>query len=859
MTFDPQNREAILKTRILFLALSFFILAAGANAKLKLPAVIGDHMVLQQQMPLSIWGWDDAGQTVTVSIKGKKGTATADSDGKWKVSLPALLAGGPYTMVVTGSDTVTVQDILVGEVWLGSGQSNMELAMRVTHDSAVEIPAAKYPKIHFFTVDRSSAGTPKDDLNGSWKVCSPETIGDFSAVAYHYGKNLHKALKVPVGLIASDWGGTPIEVWIPHPALEKNPHFAKILDQWDHDETQLKTWTKGYDFEFLVSDIKLLPKNGGKAVPVFIEKGQKGFGGTWNISVKPGSTINFAVAGKGFSGSPAGSMTGLMQGGSWGGMTANFDSGNQAVDLSPYETIEFYAKGHGKMSMTMGQPSITDYDFYNSGPFDLTPEWKRMSYSISSLKQGGWGAHKTFTQDQIQTISFNIQPPYWPEVPSLAYNAMIAPLTPYKIRGAVWYQGESNAGRASQYHELLSTMITSWREVWGEKNFPFLIIQLPNYMQVQNNPSDSDWAKLREAQLQTLDVPNTGLVTTIDIGEAGDIHPKNKTEVGRRAALAGLKTAYGRKIVGSGPLFVTATASKGKMAVTFKEVGLGLKVSGGDPALKIKEARISDPVKGFALAGSDGVFHWADAKIITKKTVIVSSTEVAKPVAVRYAWADNPVCNLVNSAGLPASPFRFSTEPVKEVVAAPTAKGKALPATAGKLLLDDFESGKPMNLIGGPWQVQADNNGLGTTMKNQTQFMVKDGANGSKGSARIYGHYGKLQAPWPYCSIFTSLPMEDPMDISDYKSIEFMAKGDGKLYDVLIFPTQVTDYAHFRHSFTAPKAWTKVHLDLSTFYQPDWGNKVALDFHSVKEILFSPSGMNDEDYDLSIDDVTLVK
>ena len=835
-----------MKTRILFLILSLFALASAANAKLQLPAIIGDHMVLQQKTPVAIWGWSDPGQVVNVSLAGKTASATADTDGKWKAVFPLLKTGGPYDMVVTGAESVTVKDILVGEVWIGSGQSNMELAMRVTRDAATEIAAANYPELRLFTLDRSASHTPKEDVVGSWKVCTPDSARDFSAVAYHFGKEIHKALKVPVGIIASTWGGAPGEDFIPRPALDNNPAFTSLLDRMDHDEAQIKTWTKGYDFEFVISDLHFVTKDGGKSIPINLPKGQKGFGGEWAPSAKPGSAVTFTVGGKSFSGSgAAASFTGLMEGGSWGSILTNLDS--KTTDLTPYEAIEFYVKGHGKFSMNVGQASITDYDYYNSGPFDLTPEWKLMRFPIASLKQGGWGTPKPFTPDQVQSLSFSVQPPYWPEVPALIYNGMIAPLTPYKMRGVLWYQGESNVGRANQYHEVLSTLIKSWREAWDEKDFPFLIIQLPNYMQTLPDPSESGWAELREAQLKTLDVPHTGLVTTIDLGEAGDIHPKNKTDVGKRACLAALAVAYHKPVVGSGPLFASASVKGDKMVVKFTQVGRGLITKDGGP------------VTGFALAGSDHKFHWAQAVIGKGGVVVVSCDQVPEPVEVRYAWADNPVCNLYNKAGLPASPFRYSTKPMKETPVQPVAKGKTLFDTKGKFLVDDFESGKTQSLLGGPWQVQMDNGGLGTLIKNKDEFIVKGGANGSKGSARIFGHFGKLVAPWPYASLYTTQAQEEPMDLSDYKAIEFWARGDGKNYEVQLFLTQVTDYAHYRLSFQAPKAWTKVRLELSTFHQPDWGSKVPQDFQSVKEIIFAPQGMNDEDFDLSIDDVTLVK
>jgi sialate O-acetylesterase len=301
-------------------------------------------------------------------------------------------------------------------------------------------------------------------------------------------------------------------------------------------------------------------------------------------------------------------------------------------------------KGKGTFEMLLGQPSITDSDNYGSEFFDTGSEWKLVHVPIDKLKQGGWGVLKPFTPDQIQSLVFLVKVPYAPEVPSVNYNGMIAPLTPYRIRGVIWYQGETNTSNPSEYHEVLSTLIKGWRQSWGEGDFPFLIVQLPNYLPVQSEPSESAWAELREGQLQTLALPKTGLTTTIDLGEVDNIHPRNKTDVGKRLALCALGAAYDKRSVYMGPLFDSLTQKKGKVILQFKQVGKGLKAKG-----KV--------LKGFALAGEDHKFHWAKAKIVGK-TVEVWSDEVKQPVEVRYAWADNPVCNLYNQEGLPASPFR---------------------------------------------------------------------------------------------------------------------------------------------------------------------------------------------------------
>jgi hypothetical protein len=370
-------------------------------------------------------------------------------------------------------------------------------------------------------------------------------------------------------------------------------------------------------------------------------------GGYWSNNQNPGSTGSYAAEGEARSGSgPAGHYQGTMSAGGWGGCATNLTAGNKPVDLSAYEAVEFYVKGKGQFAAVWGQPSIADYDYYTSDTFKPTSEWKLVRVPFKGLKQGGWGKPKPFTQNQVLSLSFGVRVASWPEVPEVCYNAMIVPLTPYKIRGALWYQGESNAGRPSQYHALLSALIRGWREAWKEGDFPFLIVQLPNFMAVKPEPQESGWAELREAQAQTAqDVPATGFVTTIDLGEANNIHPKNKTDVGKRLSLLALATVYKKDAVYSGPVFDSLEEKDGKVTLSFKHVGGGLMAKGGKG------------LKGFAMAGDDHKFYWAKAEI-KGDTVEVKCDKVRHPMEVRYAWADNPVCNLYNKDGFPATPFR---------------------------------------------------------------------------------------------------------------------------------------------------------------------------------------------------------
>jgi sialate O-acetylesterase len=482
---------------------SLFLLASAAHGAVRLPSLISDHMVLQQGMPVRIWGTATPGESVAVSFQGQDLKTAARADGKWEAWLKPLSAAGPLEMTV---NDVTIHDVLVGEVWVGSGQSNMEfvLATAVNHDE--EIAQARYPLIHLFHVKKVVADKPEDDVTGVWEVCDPKSVPRFSAVEYFFGRHLHQALHVPMGLIEADWGGTPAQSWTSHPSLEADPALKFILDDWDRIVANYPNAKQQYDQRLAA----------------------------WN----------------------------------------------QAVEK---------AKTDGSKPPNRPNPP---------------------------------------------------QGPGHPNTPAGLYNAMIAPLTPYAIRGVIWYQGEANASEAHafRYRRLFADMIEDWRDRWGEGDFPFLFVQLANF---KANPW---WPVLRESQTETLRLRNTGMALAIDIGESNDIHPKNKQDVGQRLALAAMHVAYGGTAEYSGPMFRQAVPEGDAMRVYLTHAD-GLQAKGGGA------------VAGFSVASADGKFVPADVKI-DGSTVVVSSGQVQAPTAVRYAWADDPVCNLVNSAGLPAVPFR---------------------------------------------------------------------------------------------------------------------------------------------------------------------------------------------------------
>ena len=509
-------RESIV---LLILSLALLLATAGAtSADIKLPAVISDNMVLQQGQKIAIWGWAEPGEEVMVSVSWltMQWGVRADEDGKWMFKMNPPKVGGPYEMTLRGKNTITIKNILVGEVWVCSGQSNMQFAVRQATNPEQEIAAAKYPNIRLFAVERKVAEVPQNDCVGSWQPCSPDTIAGFSAVAYYFGRELHKELNMPIGLIHTSWGGTPAEAWTSKDALELEPVCAPILERYA--DAVAKYPQAKREYERKVNE--------------------------WNAAV---------------------------------------------------------AKAKAEGSKPPRRPRA---------PFG----------------------------------------PGNPHSPAGLYNAMIAPLIPYGIRGAIWYQGESNASRAYQYRRLFPAMIKCWRQDWAQGDFPFLFVQLANFMAVNPEPAESAWAELREAQSMTLALPNTGMAVIIDIGQANDIHPKNKQDVGKRLALWALAKTYAKTLVYSGPLYKSMKVEADKIILNFDHIGGGLVAQGGGP------------LKGFAIAGADHKFVWADAKI-DGDTVVVSSDGVAEPVAVRYAWADNPVCNLYNKEELPASPFRTDRWP----------------------------------------------------------------------------------------------------------------------------------------------------------------------------------------------------
>lgn len=632
------------------IVLVLLVLLTGytTSAAVRLPKIISSNMVLQRNIKTPIWGWANKGEKVKISFVGKNYSTVANPSGKWIIYMDPLPEGGPYDLSISASNKITLKNILIGEVWVCSGQSNMEWPMTSVKDSQAEIAAANYPKIRLFTVPKKVSATPKEDTEGGeWLECSSTTVPGFSAVGYFFGRNLQQNLNVPIGLINSSWGGTILETWaseeavlsIPDfqnqmaemkkadlPALETN--FAKMQKEWNDkiengDRGMKENWnTAGFnDASWKTMNLPQLWESAGLNMDgvvwfrkeIKLDKAEAAAGITLNLGAIDDSDNTF--------------VNGKMV-----GETMNQYSKKRVYNIGPEILKEGINVIVVKVTDTGGGGGIygdaTDMYYVSpKGKISLAGNWK---YEIGV--------------DPGPNPNAKVGPNAYP---TLLFNGMIKPILPFAVQGAIWYQGESNAGRAKQYERLLPLLISDWRKQWNNPEMSFHFVQLANYMAAKSEPGSSEWAELRNAQLKTLSVPKTGMAVIIDIGEANDIHPRNKQDVGYRLALAARKVTYNQDIVYSGPVYKSFEKDGNKMVLSFTNIGSGL-------IAKDKYGYL----KGFSIAGQDKKFVWAKALIEGDK-VIVWSEMVSDPVAVRYAWADNPDdANFYNKDGLPASPFK---------------------------------------------------------------------------------------------------------------------------------------------------------------------------------------------------------
>ena len=654
------QRRIINSFFLLPLVFLFVITGCQKPAKdISLLPLFTDNMVLQQKQDIPIWGTAEPGGEVVVTFNEQIKKAIADDDGKWKVSLSPVPAGGPYELVISGVDTRTIKNVMVGEVWICSGQSNMEMAVESAggkvDNSSEEVANANYPNLRLFTVEKEMANSEQDNFKSEgWKECSSKTIPGFSAVAYFFGRHLHNNLDVPIGLIQTAWGGTIVEAWTSGATLKRIPEFTEMVKYLESDETTNE--------EKMVAAKKKHAEWPNKVEKILIDKGtlKHGFQNS-NFNTDDWKTMKLPKIWE--------ELGIYIDGVVWFSKDINVPKSWKGEDLTlslgkinDYDITWFNGKKVGRgvdviesrnykipsSLVNIGQNRIVVQvlDLGNvGGLYGPSKDMKLTSENKSITLVGNWKykidpiklVKNDFPEKQDQNTGVNR--------PTVLYNTMIKPLLPYGIKGAIWYQGESNAGRAYQYRNLFSSMIKDWRDVWGQGDFPFLFVQLANFMKAQPQPVEDAWAELREAQTMALELPNTGMAVTIDIGDATDIHPTNKQDVGKRLALNALAKVYGNDIPYSGPMYKSMVVDGNKIRLKFSNTNAGLKIKG------------SNKLNGFSIAGKDKKFVWAKAKIEGDE-VVVSNSKIDNPVAVRYGWAANPQCNLYNGANLPASPFR---------------------------------------------------------------------------------------------------------------------------------------------------------------------------------------------------------
>jgi sialate O-acetylesterase len=654
--------------RILLL-LAGNLLAFSGFCQVKLPGFFGDHMVIQRSQPVPVWGWSSPNEEIVAKFNQQQKGTIADKNGRWRLVLEPEPAGGPYELSIQGKTGIIIHDVLVGEVWLCSGQSNMELELKSAKDADMEISFADYPEIRHIKIPLTVSGTPKEDISSvKWDVCSPKTAGDFTAVGYFFARELVKRLHVPVGLINSTWGGTMVETWISRGSFEKSPEFKSFAASMNSQNMEFVIKERQLKLE---SQVKLLEKKIRDTIPE-------------NEWKNPGYNSQ-----------------------DWPGISVARNWENQPLGLAGLDGIVWYRREIDLDSNTANRPitlslsKIDDNDetYVNGVLAGSTRNWseKRVYHvPIGVFKPGkniiavrvedtggGGGFYEDSTLVNLKTengiiplgdnwhfriakIAGNGGGVGPNDYPSLLFNSMINPLIPYAIRGVLWYQGEANTNRAYQYRTAFPLMITDWRQHWGEGNFPFYFVQLASFNADNgNSEKGSSWAELREAQTYTLSLPATGMSVTTDIGEPNDIHPKNKQDVGLRLSAIALNNIYGKPMEYSGPVYESMNVQGNKVYLNFTHTGSGLMV-------KDKYGYI----RGFEITGSDHQFHYAKA-FLENNRVVVYSEEVATPVTVRYAWSDdNGDANLYNFEDFPAVPFRTDqwkgiTEGKKYIIGTP--------------------------------------------------------------------------------------------------------------------------------------------------------------------------------------------
>jgi sialate O-acetylesterase len=687
-SFDNDS-PGIMKPLCVRLAVLFlFVQPYCLRADVQLPAIISDHMVLTRSESVPVWGKADAGEKVTVALDGQTVETTAGPDGKWMIRLNLNGSGpGPFQLVVQGKNAITVSDVVVGSVWLAAGQSNMEFLLKTASGAEREISQSANPLLRQFRAPKVVRPQPADDCRGAWTLAGPDAVGDFTAVGYYFGKRLQQTLGSPVGLVNASWGGTFSEAWTSMDAInsvenlksaeeQRRKIMAEYPDKKQAFVTEFAAWLKANQREdkpspeaavFAAAEVALSDWIRLKLPGPISATGLPANGAVWIRrevevppgAVRPGQDFKVLVGqlegfervywnGSVVSETPYAKYPGVGYPRYFGIPSAQVKIGKNTIAIRIYAPVR--------------SPALAvDPSVFRAGPISLAGEWlAKAEYELPALAPGVMGAIPRAPARPPAMMAGGI------------FNGVVHPLIPYALSGVIWYQGESNAGRAVEYRSSFPLLINDWRKQWRQEDLPFYFCQLPNYGPKLPAPAESEWAELREAQSLALNLPNTAQAVLIDLGESGDNHPRNKTDVGERLARIALAKRYDKNVACHGPAYESMTIEGDKVRVKFShaEGGLVSKALGpiydvitkiGEVAPLVRNSPASE-LEGFSICGEDRHWVWADAKI-DGATVMIWSNRIPHPIAVRYAWADNPTCNLENGAGLPASPFRTDSFP----------------------------------------------------------------------------------------------------------------------------------------------------------------------------------------------------
>jgi sialate O-acetylesterase len=637
------------------------------KAELRLPNVFSDHMVLQRGTSIPVFGRASPGERVTVELAGVSAHTDADATGTWRVNLAGVQGVGPFELVVrAGQSAVTYRDVLVGEVWLCSGQSNMEWPVRLSNNPDEEIAGAVRPRIRLLSVPRISTAEPRSDQPATWQVCSPETVADFSAVGYFFGRSLIEALDVPIGLIDSSWGGTPAEAWTPLPAMKAMTDLPTVMQVVDATSSASVDQAKADYQSRFQAWLKATGRDHAPNDPAAASWGDVGFDDSgWSSLDVPGA---WQTQGQAFNARawyrrtielPASveGMPGRIELGAVDDFDRTYVNGQLVGSIgpeheTPWTALRVYDIPAGLLRPGANVIAVRVFDHGGNGGLMGPADAMKLTVGDQTIDLTGswkWNVESRFVPAGNAAMPAQPAIPGSGNYPAGLYNAMIHPLAPYALRGTIWYQGESNAGRHQDYAGLLSGMIESWRSTFEKPEMSFYIVQLANFMVRGDDPNESNtWPELRESQVEvTRRLSRTGVALAIDIGEEMDIHPRNKQEVGRRLARIALAQDYGKPVPFAGPTFRSATLDAGRVVVAFDHAD-GLEARG-------------ELDQSFALAGADGRYVWAEAEL-DGSSVVLEIPAGMTPTQVRYAWLNNPTAPLYNDAGLPGVPFERSID-----------------------------------------------------------------------------------------------------------------------------------------------------------------------------------------------------